>query len=181
VTEDTSPGFQPFGFAGGLYDADTGLVHFGAREYDAGIGRWISKDPITFGGRQGNLYSYANNRPVDHGDTNGLTVYECYDRTGDMWWSYFVGFDHTWVRTDKNEVGVEPTFPGWSPRATPTDHKGWYDYDDSNIECNERPDVSEACVDEFLAKAGDQGLYFPGINACDDFVYHVMQTCRRGS
>jgi hypothetical protein len=39
----------------------------------------------------------------------------------------------------------------------------------------------EACVDEFLAKAGDQGLYFPGINACDDFVYHVMQTCRRGS
>jgi YD repeat-containing protein len=32
VTEDTSPGFQPFGFAGGLYDADTGLVHFGARD-----------------------------------------------------------------------------------------------------------------------------------------------------
>lgn len=23
----------PFGFAGGLYDAQTGLVHFGAREY----------------------------------------------------------------------------------------------------------------------------------------------------
>ena len=29
VTLDTNPGFQPFGFAGGQYDADTGLVRFG--------------------------------------------------------------------------------------------------------------------------------------------------------
>ena len=26
VLSDSAPGFQPFGFAGGLYDADTGLV-----------------------------------------------------------------------------------------------------------------------------------------------------------
>jgi YD repeat-containing protein len=25
VTNDTNPGFQPFGFAGGIYDKDTGL------------------------------------------------------------------------------------------------------------------------------------------------------------
>ena len=30
VLSDTNPGFQPFGFAGGLYDAATGLVHFSA-------------------------------------------------------------------------------------------------------------------------------------------------------
>jgi uncharacterized protein RhaS with RHS repeats len=35
VLQDTAPGFQPFGFAGGLYDDDTGLVRFGARDYDA--------------------------------------------------------------------------------------------------------------------------------------------------
>jgi uncharacterized protein RhaS with RHS repeats len=35
VLADTNPGFQPFGFAGGLYDAGTGLVRFGARDYDA--------------------------------------------------------------------------------------------------------------------------------------------------
>ena len=29
--QDSNPGFQPFGFAGGLYDPDTGLVRFGAR------------------------------------------------------------------------------------------------------------------------------------------------------
>ena len=36
VLSDTNPGFQPFGFAGGLYDGDTGLVRFGARLRPAG-------------------------------------------------------------------------------------------------------------------------------------------------
>jgi len=39
VTVDTNPGFQPFGYAGGLYERDTGLVRFGARDYDAETGR----------------------------------------------------------------------------------------------------------------------------------------------
>ena len=44
VTSDTSPGFQPFGFAGGLYDVDTKLVRFGARDYDALVGQWTAFD-----------------------------------------------------------------------------------------------------------------------------------------
>lgn len=39
VAFDTSPGFQPFGFAGGMYDRSTGLTRFGARDYDASSGR----------------------------------------------------------------------------------------------------------------------------------------------
>ncbi|HKO52561.1 MAG TPA: RHS repeat-associated core domain-containing protein [Polyangiaceae bacterium] len=62
---------QPFGFAGGLYDADTGLVHFGARDYDPVVGRWISKDPILFNGGQANLYVYVNNDPVNASDPSG--------------------------------------------------------------------------------------------------------------
>jgi RHS repeat-associated protein len=54
---DSNPGFQPFGFAGGLYDRDTGLVRFGARDYDAETGRWTARDPILFAGGQGNLYA----------------------------------------------------------------------------------------------------------------------------
>ena len=35
VLNETGAGFQPFGFAGGLYDATTKLVRFGARDYDS--------------------------------------------------------------------------------------------------------------------------------------------------
>jgi len=72
VQNDTSPGFQPFGFAGGLYDADTGLVRFGARDCDPSVGRWISKDPILFNGAQANLYVYVGNDPVNASDSSGL-------------------------------------------------------------------------------------------------------------
>ena len=55
VLYDSNPGFQPFGFAGGLYDTDTGLTRFGARDYDAETGRWTAKDPILFNGGDPNL------------------------------------------------------------------------------------------------------------------------------
>ncbi len=72
VLADTNPGFQPFGFAGGLYDADTGLVRFGARDYDPSVGRWTAKDPIRFAGGQANLYAYVGNDPVNLIDPSGL-------------------------------------------------------------------------------------------------------------
>lgn len=72
VTADSSPGFQPFGFAGGLYDTASKLVHFGARDYDAETGRWLSKDPILFGGGDTNLYGYVMNDPVNLIDPLGL-------------------------------------------------------------------------------------------------------------
>ncbi len=71
VLGDTSPDFQPFGFAGGLYDVDTGLVHFGARDYDPAIGRWTTKDPSGFAGGDTNLYAYASGDPVNRVDPNG--------------------------------------------------------------------------------------------------------------
>lgn len=76
VTQDTNPGFQPFGFAGGLYDAASGLVRFDARDYDAGTGRWTDKDPIGFAGIDTNLYRYAGNDPVNRIDPEGLVLAE---------------------------------------------------------------------------------------------------------
>jgi len=75
VINDTNPGFQPFGFAGGLYDRDTKLVRFGARDYDCDSGRWTCKDPIGFDGGVENVYEYAANDPINVVDANGLDVW----------------------------------------------------------------------------------------------------------
>ncbi|WP_435102655.1 RHS repeat-associated core domain-containing protein [Arhodomonas sp. AD133] len=75
VTEDTNPGFQPFGFAGGLYDPDTDLVRFGARDYDPEMGRWTAKDPILFRGGDTNLFGYVLMDPVNGIDPSGLFDY----------------------------------------------------------------------------------------------------------
>ena len=71
VLRDTNPGLQPFGFQGGLYDPDTGLVEFGCRWYDAATGRWISKDPILLDGGW-NVYAFCDNDPVNRIDPSGL-------------------------------------------------------------------------------------------------------------
>jgi RHS repeat-associated protein len=72
VTQDTSPGFQPFGFVGGLYDQHTKLVRFGARDYHAEVGRWTAKDPALFRGTDPNLYAYVMSDPVNWVDPLGV-------------------------------------------------------------------------------------------------------------
>ncbi len=71
VVTDTNPGFQPFGFAGGIHDAHTNLVRFGARDYDAATGRGTAKDPIGFSGGDTNLYGYVLEDPVNFKDSRG--------------------------------------------------------------------------------------------------------------
>jgi RHS repeat-associated protein len=71
VLVDTAPGFQPFAYAGGLYDSDTGLVRFGARDYSAETGQWAARDPIAFEGGQFSLYAYTDNDPINRFDSSG--------------------------------------------------------------------------------------------------------------
>lgn len=72
ILSDSNPTFAiPFGFAGGLHDRDTGLVRFGARDYDPATGKWCAKDPIDFAGGDLNLLSYVGQDPVNWVDING--------------------------------------------------------------------------------------------------------------
>ena len=87
VVYDSNPGFQPFGFAGGLYDRDTGLVRFGARDYDAEVGRWTAKDPIGFGGGDYNLFGYVANNPVNFVDPLGLQCFGCHGKEFLDWYN----------------------------------------------------------------------------------------------
>ena len=71
VIRDSNPGFQPFGFSGGLYDQDTKLVRFGRRDYDPYTAAWTAKDPMLFGADSTNLYQYCFGDPVNLIDPSG--------------------------------------------------------------------------------------------------------------
>jgi RHS repeat-associated protein len=107
VTTDTNPGFQPFGFTGGLYDPDTGLVHLGARDYSPALGRFVTKDPTQFAGGDTNLYAYAGDDPINHIDPTGL------DFWGDVSdWSAAFGDTVTFGGTEKIRRFVNYQFLG---------------------------------------------------------------------
>jgi RHS repeat-associated protein len=63
------------GFVGGTQDP-TGLVHLGAREYDPGVGRFISVDPALdlSDPQQWNGYAYSNNSPTTFSDPSGMML-----------------------------------------------------------------------------------------------------------
>jgi len=71
VLSNSNPDFQPFAYAGGLYDSQTKLVRFGARDYDASVGRWNRKEPVGFIASN-NFYAYSDNNPINLIDKNGL-------------------------------------------------------------------------------------------------------------
>jgi len=62
------------GFLNKLEDKSTGLTSVGAREYDPGIGRFLSVDPIldATSSAQALGYSYSSNNPVAFADPTGL-------------------------------------------------------------------------------------------------------------
>jgi RHS repeat-associated protein len=106
ITSSTSLSFQPFGFAGGIRDDVSGFIRFGVRDYDPEIGRWISKDPILFGGNDTNLYGYVMQDPVNFIDPMGLR-WEYNSNTGQL-----IHFDNqTSVRTLAGN-GYSGTGPG---------------------------------------------------------------------
>ena len=58
-------------YAGKRRDSETGLIAFGLRYYEPGIGRWITPDPAGF--EDGlNLYAYVHNSPLLYSDQFGL-------------------------------------------------------------------------------------------------------------
>jgi RHS repeat-associated protein len=69
-----SPGTvdQPYTYTGREFDAESGLLYYRARYYDATTGRFLQKDPIGFMGKDVNLYRYVRNNPIRINDPSGL-------------------------------------------------------------------------------------------------------------
>lgn len=62
----------PLGFAGGLYDSDTGLTRYVWRDYDADTGRFTALDPLGAKGGDADWYGYCVDDPVNRIDVWGL-------------------------------------------------------------------------------------------------------------
>jgi RHS repeat-associated protein len=74
VTNSSGQQIVPMGFAGGIYDAQTGLTRFGARDYEAMSGRWITSDKARFKGGQTNFFVYSSNDPINQEDPTGMSA-----------------------------------------------------------------------------------------------------------
>jgi RHS repeat-associated protein len=62
------------GFTGKERDKHSGLDYFGARYYDAGIGKWLSVDPLAHQYYSISSYTYCANNPVIFTDPNGMEL-----------------------------------------------------------------------------------------------------------
>lgn len=185
VMHDTAPGFQPFGFAGGLVDADTGLVHFGARDYDPHTARWLRPDPLLFlGGATPNLYCYADLDPVNHWDPTGNDVWRC-ESLSQIPWQAEAGLKHHWAKTDSVEAGLGPHPVEGGGQTAVTDQTG-YSEKRKDTTCEKIENVDEECVNARLrtphtapngVRFGDDLGYYSPWNQCQSFIEDVLSSC----
>lgn len=72
ASEGTLAGDNPYRFSTKYTDAETDLVYYGYRYYDADLGRCLSRDPMEEDGGI-NLYKYGSNSSVNGFDLLGGT------------------------------------------------------------------------------------------------------------
>jgi|SRR5271168_96997 len=65
---------EDYKFTGKEADIEAGVTYFGARYYQAHLGRWMSPDPLNIHGLSGdpNPYAYLGGRTVNAVDPIGL-------------------------------------------------------------------------------------------------------------
>jgi RHS repeat-associated protein len=125
-----------FRFSTKYEDAETGLLYYGFRYYDATTGRWLSRDPI---GEQGglNLYGMVGNDAVDAWDYLGLNDAKKMAAgfgAGDnphAYYSYYPGYSFlSWLFTDTMDPEYEKLSLRFLKAEDRISYKSRKDYDE---------------------------------------------------
>jgi RHS repeat-associated protein len=82
-------------YTGQVLDTESGLMLYRNRYYNTGLGRFVTRDPVGYGGKDGNLYRYVRNRVVLLRDSSGLKL----EKTG-------VKYCKGWQKGAFNSQGV---------------------------------------------------------------------------
>lgn len=106
---------EPYGFTGKEYEAELGLIDFGARLYDPAVGRFLSADPeavrnplVGVNDPQAlNPYSYARNSPTTHVDPTGKWI----------WLLFVAAALAVGVKNDQKDANLAPLALGAAPIA----------------------------------------------------------------
>jgi RHS repeat-associated protein len=186
VLSDTNPGWQPFGFAGGLEDAATEAVRFGRRDLLVVEGRWSAKDPLRFVAGSPNLYGYSPADPLNHIDPSGLKIMVCHQDVSFPWPFPTYKPQHVWLKTGIPYLtkGAEAGMAGGFWDMSVEDHSG--NFASEEVECSDidEDQVDEDCVEstlkDDLASGKHGGMWRPG-NMCHDYVAKILTKCEKGS
>ena len=195
VLQDTNPGFQPFGFAGGIWDPQTKLVRYGARDYDAEVGRWTCKDPIGFEGKDTSLYRYVLNNPLNLTDVTGLAHFAynqlfpipgvgkkaaialtilCQDYMGLQDWAN-VELLHEHLVFDDGDPNINTNNYGFGPKGIFHEDT----YDSKNGYYHDNVYYDDILMRQAVKNIGDPGSYFAPFNSCQSYASRLRAEYER--
>jgi len=165
-----------YGYTGRERDSLTGLQYNRARWYDAQMGRFVSEDPIGFGGGI-DWYSYVSDNPIKYNDPLGLKIWVC-SRLAKSWEGW-LGGNHSYLFDDRNRAtcglagprrSVYPIYGSTEPEKGPDEGATCRPVDGSDDPA--KADQIMNCCRNFKSK-----FYFPGVKDC----HSLTNSCVTGA